>query len=233
MGHVRNYTIGDVISRYQRMTGRNVLQRWVGCVRLRRRTRRSSTHTAPANGPTPTSGHARAAQGHGLRDRLDPRVRHLRTSYYVHEHGCSCGCSKKACLRKNSVVNWDPVDHTVLANEQVIDGRAGVLARWWRSARSAVVPEDHDYAQELLDGLDALPGWPDSARPCSATGSALEGLEFGSTPGQRPAPGGVHHASDTLMGVTFVSIAASIRWRCRPRLEPALARSSRTSSVAA
>jgi Leucyl-tRNA synthetase len=73
--------------------------------------------------------------------------------------------------RKNAVVNWDPIDQTVLANEQVVDGRG------WRSG--AVVEKREipqwflritDYAQELLDGLDTLPGGPTRSRPCSATG---------------------------------------------------------------
>jgi leucyl-tRNA synthetase len=95
--------------------------------------------------------------------------------YYVHEQRMFVRLLKKGlAYRKNSVVNWDPVDHTVLANEQVIDGRG------WRSG--AVVEKREipqwflritDYAQELLDGLDKLPGWPGRrCARCSATGSA-------------------------------------------------------------
>jgi leucyl-tRNA synthetase len=122
---------------------------------------------------------------------------------------------KGLAYRKNSVVNWDPVDQTVLANEQVIDGRG------WRTGapvEKRQIPQWFlkitDYAQELLDGLDTLPGWPDSVKTMQrnwigrsegleirfavndAEGAAVEPLTVFTT---RP---------DTLMGVTFLSIAA-------------------------
>ncbi|WP_374321707.1 leucine--tRNA ligase, partial [Pseudoxanthomonas kaohsiungensis] len=121
---------------------------------------------------------------------------------------------KGLAYRKNSVVNWDPVDQTVLANEQVIDGRG------WRSGalvEKREIPQWFlritDYAQELLDGLDNLPGWPESVKTMQrnwigrsegleiqfdvldGAGNALEPIRVFTT---RP---------DTLMGVTFVSIA--------------------------
>lgn len=122
---------------------------------------------------------------------------------------------KGLAYRRNAVVNWDPIDQTVLANEQVIDGRG------WRSGalvEKREIPQWFlritDYAQELLDGLDQLDGWPDSVKTMQrnwigrsegleiqfdvrdTTGAALDPLRVFTT---RP---------DTLMGVTFVSIAA-------------------------
>ena len=101
--------------------------------------------------------------------------------YYVHEQRMFVRLYKKGLVyRKNSVVNWDPVDQTVLANEQVVDGRG------WRSG--AVVEKREipqwflkitAYAQELLDGLDKLPGWPDSVKTMQRNWiGRSEGLEI-------------------------------------------------------
>jgi leucyl-tRNA synthetase len=137
-------------------------------------------------------------------------------SYYVHEQRMFVRLMKQGlAYRKNSVVNWDPVDQTVLANEQVIDGRG------WRTGalvEKREIPQWFlkitDYAQELLDGLDTLPGWPEAVKTMQrnwigrsegleirfdvvdGNGNAIEPLTVFTT---RP---------DTLMGVTFVSIAA-------------------------
>jgi leucyl-tRNA synthetase len=107
------------------------------------------------------------------------------------------------------VVNWDPVDQTVLANEQVVDGRG------WRSG--AVVEKREipqwflritDYAQELLDGLDTLPGWPDAVKTMQRNWiGRSEGLEIQfAVEGHEPLTVFTTRP-DTLMGVTFVSIA--------------------------
>jgi leucyl-tRNA synthetase len=113
--------------------------------------------------------------------------------------------------RRNSVVNWDPVDQTVLANEQVIDGRG------WRTG--AVVEKREipqwflritDYAQELLDGLDALDGWPDSVKTMQRNWiGRSEGLEIQFRLEAEGEPLTVFTTRpDTLMGVTFLSVAA-------------------------
>jgi leucyl-tRNA synthetase len=238
MGHVRNYTIGDVISRYRRMAGNNVLQPmgW-DAFGLPAENAAIKNRTAPAKWTYANIAHMREqlkTMGYAI-----DWTREFATcspDYYVHEQRMFVRLMKKGlAYRKNSVVNWDPVDQTVLANEQVIDGRG------WRSG--AVVEKREipqwflritAYAQELLDGLDALPGWPDSVKTMQrnwigrseglefafdveAEGARLDGAAGGATERPQAAPkDGIASQKlsvyttrpDTLMGVTFVSIAA-------------------------
>jgi leucyl-tRNA synthetase len=214
MGHVRNYTIGDVISRYQRMTGKNVLQPmgW-DAFGLPAENAAIKNRTAPAKWTYANIDHMRVQlkmMGYAI-----DWTREFATcsrDYYVHEQRMFVRLLQKGlAYRKNSVVNWDPVDQTVLANEQVVDGRG------WRSG--AVVEKREipqwflkitDYAQELLDGLDALPGWPESVKTMQRNWiGRSEGLEFAFD-----VEGGDERLNvfttrpDTLMGATFVSIAA-------------------------
>ena len=218
MGHVRNYTISDVISRYQRMNGKNVLQPmgW-DAFGLPAENAAIKNKTAPAKWTYANIEHMRSQlklMGYAI-----DWTREFATcmpDYYVHEQRMFVRLMKKGlAYRKDSVVNWDPVDQTVLANEQVIDGRG------WRTGalvEKRQIPQWFlkitDYAQELLDGLDTLPGWPDSVKTMQrnwigrsegleirfavndAEGAAVEPLTVFTT---RP---------DTLMGVTFLSIAA-------------------------
>ena len=217
MGHVRNYTIGDVISRYKRMTGFNVLQPmgW-DAFGLPAENAAIKNKTAPAKWTYANIAHMRS-QLKSLGYAID-WTREFATctpDYYVHEQRMFTRLMRKGlAYRRNSVVNWDPVDNTVLANEQVIDGRG------WRSGalvEKREIPQWFlritDYAQELLDGLDELDGWPESVKTMQrnwigrsegleiefavrdAEGAALEPLRVFTT---RP---------DTLMGVSFVSIA--------------------------
>ncbi len=133
-----------------------------------------------------------------------------RPEYYVHEQRMFTRLLRKGlAYRKNSVVNWDPVDQTVLANEQVIDGRG------WRSGalvEKREIPQWFlritDYAQELLDGLDNLPGWPDAVKTMQRNWiGRSEGLEIQfNVEGHEPLTVFTTRP-DTLMGVTFVSIA--------------------------
>ena len=118
---------------------------------------------------------------------------------------------KGIVYRKNSVVNWDPVDQTVLANEQVIDGRG------WRSGalvEKREIPQWFlkitDYAQELLDGLDTLPGWPDSVKTMQRNWiGRSEGLEIHFAVDGEDEPLTVFTTRpDTLMGVTYLAVAA-------------------------
>ncbi len=214
MGHVRNYTIGDVISRYRRMTGHNVLQPmgW-DAFGLPAENAAIKNKTAPAKWTYANIDHMRGQlQSLGYAIDWSREFATCRPDYYVHEQRMFTRLMKKGLVyRKNSVVNWDPVDQTVLANEQVIDGRG------WRSG--AVVEKREipqwflkitAYAQELLDGLDALPGWPESVKTMQRNWiGRSEGLEFAfGVAGSDETLGVYTTRPDTLMGVTFVSIAA-------------------------
>ncbi|MFT4247100.1 MAG: leucine--tRNA ligase, partial [Pseudomonas sp.] len=217
MGHVRNYTIGDVISRYKRMTGHNVLQPmgW-DAFGLPAENAAIKNKVAPAKWTYQNIEHMRGQlKSLGYAIDWSREFATCRPEYYVHEQRMFTRLMRKGlAYRRNAVVNWDPVDQTVLANEQVIDGRG------WRSGalvEKREIPQWFlritDYAQELLDGLDQLDGWPESVKTMQrnwigrsegleiqfevldADGAALDPLRVFTT---RP---------DTLMGVTFVSIA--------------------------
>jgi leucyl-tRNA synthetase len=218
MGHVRNYTISDVISRYKRMTGHNVLQPmgW-DAFGLPAENAAIKNKTAPAKWTYANIAHMRT-QLKSLGYAID-WTREFATcspEYYVHEQRMFTRLLRKGiAYRKASVVNWDPVDQTVLANEQVIDGRG------WRSGalvEKREIPQWFlritDYAQELLDGLDTLEGWPESVKTMQRNWiGRSEGLEIQfNVEGGNESP--VQDAltvfttrPDTLMGVTFVSIA--------------------------
>ncbi len=213
VGHVRNYTIGDVISRYKRMTGHNVLQPmgW-DAFGLPAENAAIKHKTAPAKWTYSNIEHMRAQlQSLGFAIDWSREFATCRPEYYVHEQRMFVRLLKKGiAYRKNSVVNWDPVDQTVLANEQVIDGKG------WRTG--AVVEKREipqwflritDYAPELLDGLDQLPGWPESVKTMQRNWiGRSQGLEIQFDVEGEDAPLTVFTTRpDTLMGVTFLSIA--------------------------
>ena len=212
MGHVRNYTIGDVISRYQRMTGKNVLQPmgW-DAFGLPAENAAIKNYTAPAKWTYANIEHMRSQlKSLGYAIDWSREFSTCRPDYYVHEQRMFVRLLRKGiAYRKHSVVNWDPVDQTVLANEQVIDGRG------WRSGalvEKREIPQWFlritDYAQELLDGLDNLPGWPDSVKTMQRNWiGRSEGLEIKfAVDGHDPLTVFTTRP-DTLMGVTFISIA--------------------------
>ncbi len=214
MGHVRNYTIGDVISRFKRMTGHNVLQPmgW-DAFGLPAENAAIKHKTAPAKWTYANIEHMRAQlQSLGYAIDWSREFATCRPEYYVHEQRMFVRLLHKGMVyRRNSVVNWDPVDQTVLANEQVIDGRG------WRSG--AIVEKREipqwflritAYADELLDGLDHLPGWPESVKTMQRNWiGRSEGLEFSFDVTEGGDPLAVYTTRpDTLMGVTFVSVAA-------------------------
>lgn len=217
MGHVRNYTIGDVISRYKRMTGHNVLQPmgW-DAFGLPAENAAIKHKVPPAQWTYKNIEHMRG-QLKSLGYAIDwtREFATCRPEYYVHEQRMFTRLMRKGlAYRRNAVVNWDPVDQTVLANEQVIDGRG------WRSGalvEKREIPQWFlritDYAQELLDGLDALDGWPDSVKTMQRNWiGRSEGLEIQfevrGAAGVAPEPLRVFTTRpDTVMGVTFVSIA--------------------------
>ena len=212
MGHVRNYTIGDVISRYKRMTGHNVLQPmgW-DAFGLPAENAAIKNRTAPAKWTYANIEHMRSQlKSLGYAIDWSREFATCRPEYYVHEQRMFTRLLRKGlAYRKNSVVNWDPVDQTVLANEQVIDGRG------WRTGalvEKREIPQWFlritDYAQELLDGLDNLPGWPDAVKTMQRNWiGRSEGLEIQfNVEGHEPLTVFTTRP-DTLMGVTFVSIA--------------------------
>jgi leucyl-tRNA synthetase len=213
MGHVRNYTIGDVISRYQRMQGKNVLQPmgW-DAFGLPAENAAIKNKTAPAKWTYQNIEHMRGQlQRMGFAYDWTREFATCRPDYYRWEQLMFTRLMKKGmAYRKNAVVNWDPVDQTVLANEQVVDGRG------WRSGalvEKREIPQWFlkitDYAQELLDGLDTLPGWPDAVKTMQRNWiGRSEGLEIHFDVEGESEPLTVFTTRpDTLMGVTFVSIA--------------------------
>ncbi|VXB52049.1 leucyl-tRNA synthetase [Luteimonas sp. 9C] len=214
MGHVRNYTLSDVISRYQRMTGKNVLQPmgW-DAFGLPAENAAIKNATAPAKWTYANIDHMRGQlQSLGYAIDWSREFATCAPDYYVHEQRMFVRLMKKGlAYRRNSVVNWDPVDQTVLANEQVIDGRG------WRSGALVEKREIPQwflkitaYAQELLDGLDTLGGWPDSVKTMQRNWiGRSEGLEFSfDVVGSDDKLAVYTTRPDTLMGVTFVSVAA-------------------------
>jgi len=213
MGHVRNYTIGDVISRFQRMQGKNVLQPmgW-DAFGLPAENAAIKNATAPAKWTYANIEHMRAQlQALGYAIDWSREFATCSPDYYVHEQRMFTRLMKKGlAYRKNSVVNWDPVDQTVLANEQVIDGRG------WRSGalvEKREIPQWFlkitDYAQELLDGLETLDGWPDSVKTMQRNWiGRSEGVDITFTVKSENTPLTVYSTRpDTLLGATFVSIA--------------------------
>ncbi|HET6588269.1 MAG TPA: leucine--tRNA ligase, partial [Oleiagrimonas sp.] len=213
MGHVRNYTIGDVISRFQRMQGRNVLQPmgW-DAFGLPAENAAIKNKTAPAKWTYANIEHMRGQfKRMGFAYDWSREFATCKPDYYVHEQRMFVRLMKQGlAYRKNSVVNWDPVDQTVLANEQVIDGRG------WRTGAVVVkreIPQWFlkitDYAQELLDGLDDLPDWPDAVKSMQRHWiGRSEGLEIRFDVEDDEPLTVFTTRPDTLMGVTYVAIAA-------------------------
>ena len=214
MGHVRNYTIGDTISRYRRMCGFNVLQpmAW-DAFGLPAENAAIKNNTAPAKWTYANIDHMREQlKSLGYAIDWSREFATCRPEYYVHEQRMFVRLFKQGlAYRKKSVVNWDPVDQTVLANEQVIDGRG------WRTGALVEKREIPQwffkitaYADELLSELDHLPGWPDSVKTMQRNWiGRSEGLEIQFAMDGDGEPITVFTTRpDTLMGVTFLSIAA-------------------------
>jgi leucyl-tRNA synthetase len=213
MGHVRNYTIGDVISRYQRMLGRNVLQPmgW-DAFGFPAENAAIQNKVPPAKWTYQNIDYMR-----GQLKRLGfgyDWVRELATcdpAYYRWEQWFFTRLFDKGLVyKKTAVVNWDPVDQTVLANEQVIDGKG------WRSGAPVErreIPQWFlkitDYAQQLLDDLDQLDGWPDQVRTMQRNWiGRSEGVELQfAVEGEDQALTVFTTRPDTLMGVTYVGVA--------------------------
>ncbi|WP_289030970.1 leucine--tRNA ligase [uncultured Paraglaciecola sp.] len=217
MGHVRNYTIGDVISRYQRMLGKNVLQPmgW-DAFGLPAENAAINNNTAPAKWTYSNIEYMKTQlKTLGFGYDWDREVATCKKDYYRWEQWFFTRLFEKGLVyKKNATVNWDPVDHTVLANEQVIDGRG------WRSG--AVVEQKEipqwfikitDYAEELVTDLEQLEEWPEQVRAMQKNWiGRSEGVEI--TFELEQAVAGQANFDvyttrpDTLYGVTYVAVAA-------------------------
>ena len=214
MGHVRNYTIGDVLSRFKRMQGFNVLQPMGFDAFGLPAENAAIKHGIPPAAWTYANIEAMRRQLKSLGYAYDWRreVVTCRPEYYRWEQLLFVRLMKKGLVyRKNSVVNWDPVDQTVLANEQVVDGRG------WRSGALVEKKEIPQwffritaYAEELLAELDRLEGWPESVKTMQRNWiGRSEGLEIDFAVIGGGAKVRVFTTRpDTLMGATFVSVAA-------------------------
>ena len=214
MGHVRNYSIGDVISRYQRMLGKNVLQPmgW-DAFGLPAENAAIKNKVAPAKWTFENIDYMRGQlQRLGFGYDWDRELATCTPEYYRWEQWFFTKLYEKGLVyRKMSTVNWDPIDQTVLANEQVIDGRG------WRSG--ALVEQKEipqwfikitDYAEELLNDLDQLDGWPEQVKTMQRNWiGRSEGVEMEFAI-QGEAPLRVYTTRpDTLMGVSYVAVAAA------------------------
>ncbi len=214
MGHVRNYTIGDVISRYQRMQGKNVLQPmgW-DAFGLPAENAAIKNRVPPAKWTLENIDYMRGQLKRlGFGYDWDRELATCDPDYYRWEQWFFTKLYEKGLVyKKTAVVNWDPVDQTVLANEQVIDGKG------WRSGAPVErreIPQWFlkitDYAQQLLDDLDQLDGWPEQVRTMQRNWiGRSEGVELQFDIEGEDEPLCVYTTRpDTLMGVSYVGIAA-------------------------
>ncbi len=221
MGHVRNYTIGDVLARFMRMQGRNVLQPmgW-DAFGLPAENAAMSNGVPPAKWTRQNIAHMRAqlkSLGFGID--WSREVATCDPSYYRWNQWLFLRMLERGiAYRRTGVVNWDPVDQTVLANEQVIEGRG------WRTGalvEKREIPTYYlnitRYAEELLGDLERLPGWPERVRLMQANWiGRSEGCEisFPYAPDTRAAMSAdgalkvFTTRADTVFGATFMAIAA-------------------------
>ncbi|MEM1264241.1 MAG: leucine--tRNA ligase [Pseudomonadota bacterium] len=214
MGHVRVLTISDVLARFQRMQGRHVLQPmgWDAFGM-------PAENAAIKNDLAPSDWtYANIAHMRGQMDRLgfaydwSREVTTCKPEYYRWEQWLFTKLFEKGLVyRQNSVVNWDPVDQTVLANEQVIDGRG------WRSGalvERREIPQWFmritEYADELLEELDTMDGWPTSVRTMQRNWiGRSEGIDIDFDVVGHDEPLTVYTTRpDTLYGVTYLAVAA-------------------------
>lgn len=218
MGHVRNYTIGDVIARYQRMQGKNVLQPmgW-DAFGMPAENAAMKNQVAPAKWTYENIAYMKAQlKSLGLAIDWSREVTTCKPDYYRWEQWLFTRLFEKGVIyRKNGTVNWDPVDQTVLANEQVIDGRG------WRSGaliEKREIPMYYfkitAYADELLESLDELDGWPEQVKTMQRNWiGKSRGMEI-SFPYDVASIGSEGQMKvfttrpDTLMGATYVAVAA-------------------------
>lgn len=218
MGHVRNYTIGDVIARYHRMQGKNVLQPmgW-DAFGMPAENAAMKNNVAPAKWTYENIEYMKGQlRSLGLAIDWTREVTTCKPDYYRWEQWLFTRLFEKGVIyRKNGTVNWDPVDQTVLANEQVIDGRG------WRSGaliEKREIPMYYfkitAYADELLSSLDDLPGWPEQVKTMQRNWiGKSRGMEVAfpydvASIGEEGTLKVFTTRPDTLMGATYVAVAA-------------------------
>ena len=216
MGHVRNYTIGDVLARYHALRGYNVMQPmgW-DAFGLPAENAAIANNVPPAAWTYANIDHMRAQlQALGFAIDWSRELATCKPDYYRWEQWLFTRLFEKGVIyKKMATVNWDPVDQTVLANEQVIEGRG------WRSG-APVEKRDipmyffriTQYAEELLSGLDNLPGWPERVKTMQANwiGKSV-GVRFAfpyQLDGRDEKLWVFTTRADTIMGVTFCAVAA-------------------------
>ena len=216
MGHVRNYTIGDALSRYHRMRGDNVLQPmgW-DAFGL------PAENAAMANGVPPAKWTydniaymKKQLQSLGFAIDWERELATCKPDYYRWNQWLFLRMLEKGLVyKKTGTVNWDPIDQTVLANEQVIDGRG------WRTGalvEKREIPMYYmaitKYADELLGALDTLPGWPERVKTMQANWIGKSyGVRFAfpyTLDGKAEKLWVFTTRADTIMGVTFCAVAA-------------------------
>jgi leucyl-tRNA synthetase len=216
MGHVRNYTIGDVLTRFMRMNGKNVLQPmgW-DAFGLPAENAAIANAVPPAKWTYDNIAHMKAQlKSLGFAIDWSRELATCRAEYYRWNQWMFLRMLEKGiAYQKTGVVNWDPADMTVLANEQVIDGRG------WRTGalvERREIPMYYlkitAYADDLLESLKTMQGWPERVRTMQANWiGKSEGVRIG-FPYESDGTEGVMHAfttrADTLMGVTFCAVAA-------------------------
>jgi len=222
MGHVRNYTINDMMYRYLRMNGHNVLMPmgW-DAFGLPAENAAMKSGVPPAKWTYDNIAYMkRQMQAVGLAIDWSRELATCKPEYYRWNQWLFLRMLEKGvAYKKTGVVNWDPVDQTVLANEQVIDGRG------WRSGapvEKREIPMYYlritDYADELLDNLANMTGWPERVRVMQANWiGRSEGVRFAFAHDIRDAAGVrigdgklwvFTTRADTIMGATFCAVAA-------------------------
>jgi leucyl-tRNA synthetase len=221
MGHVRNYTIGDVLSRWHKMRGYNVLQPmgW-DAFGLPAENAAIANQVPPAKWTYDNIAYMKKQlKSLGFAIDWERELATCRPDYYKWNQWLFLRMLEKGiAYKKTQVVNWDPVDQTVLANEQVIDGRG------WRTGalvEKREIPGYYlsitQYAEELLADLDKLPGWPERVKTMQANWiGKSHGVRFAFTHDINDNGSAINGGklwvyttrADTIMGVTFVAVAA-------------------------
>ncbi len=219
MGHVRNYTLGDVVARYRRARGFNVLHPmgW-DAFGLPAENAAMERGVHPGKWTTENIAAMRTQlRGMGLSYDWDRELATCTPDYYQHEQRMFLRfLDKGLAYRKESWVNWDPVENTVLANEQVVDGRG------WRSGAeverrllSQWFLKITEYADDLLDAIDRLERWPDRVRLMQQNWiGRSEGAEVSfrltrASPDSSDSITVFTTRPDTLFGASFLAVAAN------------------------